>query len=312
MSRKSGFTDVPSFEAPDLLTQAPDVLEALGGARSRPHRPVERIVEGGEGRLANEQLRAVHIATIPAGSPNRDCRVPPALGSPVAFCQTGNVPLPRPATHVLWDMDGVLLDTERLYTEATQQVVARYNKTYDWSLKGQMMGRPALDAARHLVTALGLPLSPEAYLRESWAILEGLMPTAAAMPGARALTDALHARRVPQAVATSSPRHLFELKTQTHRDWFARFATVVLGDDPRVARGKPAPDIFLVTAATLGADPADCVVIEDSPAGVAAARAAGMQVVAVPDPALGADRFADANLVVPSLLALDPEDLTRA
>jgi len=206
-------------------------------------------------------------------------------------------------------MDGVLLDTERLYTKATQQVVARYGKTYDWSLKGQMMGRPALDAARHLVAALGLPLTPEAYLRESWAILEGLMPTAAAMPGARALTDALHARGVPQAVATSSPRHLFDLKTQAHREWFGRFPVVVLGDDARVGRGKPAPDIFLVTAAVLGAAPADCVVIEDSPAGVAAGRAAGMQVVAVPDPALDAARFADADLVVPSLLALTADDL---
>jgi len=233
------------------------------------------------------------------------------LGSPVAFCQTGVVPLPRPATYVLWDMDGVLLDTERLDTAATRQVVARYGKTYDWSLKGEMMGRPALDAARYLVTALALPLSPEAYLHESWAILEDLMPTAGAMPGARALTDALHARGVPQAVATSSPRHLFELKTQAHRAWFARFAAVVLGDDPRVERGKPAPDIFLVTAEALGAAPADCVVIEDSPAGVAAARAAGMQVVAVPDSALEAARFADADLVVPSLLALGPADLTR-
>lgn len=219
------------------------------------------------------------------------------------------MPLPRPATHVLWDMDGVLLDTERLYTAATRQVVARYGKTYDWSLKAQMMGRPALDAARHLVAALELPLSPEAYLRESWAILEDLMPTAGVMPGARALTDALHARGIPQAVATSSPRHLFELKTQAHRAWFARFAAVVLGDDPRVARGKPAPDIFLVTAAALGAAPADCVVIEDSPAGVVAARAAGMQVVGAPDPALGPAEFAAADLIVDSLLALSPDDL---
>jgi pseudouridine-5'-monophosphatase len=81
----------------------------------------------------------------------------------------------------------------------------------------------------------------------------------------------------------------------------------VRGDDPRVARGKPAPDIFLVAAAALGVPAAACVVVEDAPAGVAAARAAGMQVVAVPDPAMARERFADAHLVVDSLADLDPD-----
>jgi pseudouridine-5'-monophosphatase len=210
---------------------------------------------------------------------------------------------------VLFDMDGVLLDTERLYTQASRTVCARYGKTFDWALKSQMMGRQALDAARHLVTSLALPITPDAYLRESWALLETLMPTAAAMPGARALSDALAARGVPQAVASSSPRHLFELKTRQHGDWFARFPVIVLGDDPRVRHGKPAPDIFLVAAADLGADPAACVVIEDSPSGIAAAHAAGMQVVAVPDPMLDPAGFAAADLVVPSLLELGPDDV---
>lgn len=209
-------------------------------------------------------------------------------------------------------MDGVLLDTERLYTEASRAVCARYGKTFDWALKSQMMGRQALDAATHLVTALALPITPDAYLRESWALLETLMPTAGAMPGARALSDALAARGVPQAVASSSPRYLFDLKTRQHGDWFARFRVIVLGDDPRVHRGKPAPDIFLVAAADLGADPASCLVIEDSPSGVAAAHAAGMQVIAVPDPALDPAEFASADLVVPSLVDVAVDDLVRS
>jgi pseudouridine-5'-monophosphatase len=208
-------------------------------------------------------------------------------------------------------MDGVLLDTERLYTEATRAVVARHGKTYDWGLKAQLMGRPALEAAQRLVTALGLPLTPEEYLRESWTLLETLLPTADAMPGAVELTDALERCGVLQAVASSSPRHLFDLKTRRHRDWFARFSVIVLGDDPRVVRGKPAPDIFLVAAAELGAAPAACVVIEDSPAGIAAARAAGMQVVAVPDPALDPAGFSDADLIIPSLAGLTPDDIVR-
>jgi pseudouridine-5'-monophosphatase len=214
----------------------------------------------------------------------------------------------RPRMFVIFDMDGLLLDTEPFYTQATQAIVGRYGKTFDWSIKGNMVGRPAMESARYLVEALDLPLAPEEYLREREQMLEVLAPTSVPLPGARALTEGLAAQGAPLAIATSSGRRLFDLKTQRHRDWLAVFRFVVLGDDPRVRRGKPAPDIFLVAADDLGAAPADCVVVEDAPAGVAAARAAGMQVVAVPDPANDQAQFADANCIVPSLTALTPAD----
>jgi pseudouridine-5'-monophosphatase len=206
---------------------------------------------------------------------------------------------------VIFDMDGVLLDTETLYTEATQHIVGRFGKTYDWSVKANMIGRPAMDSARYLVETLALPISPDEYLSERAVIFEELMPTAEAMPGARELTTFLAARGIPMAVASSSSRAMFELKTTRHREWFATFDVVVLGDDPRIHRGKPAPDIFLVAAGALGAAAHRCLVIEDAPAGVDAARAAGMQVVAIPDPGMDRTRLAHADLILNSLIEVN-------
>lgn len=190
-----------------------------------------------------------------------------------------------PPNAVLFDVDGVLLDTERLYTQATEEIVNRYGKHFCFELKAQLMGRSATESAALLLTTLEIPLSVEDYLAERTQILEPLFARAAAMPGAESIVGWLDSCGVPLAIATSSGRRLFELKSHQH-PWFARFNAVVCGDDPRLSNPKPAPDIFLLAARQLGIPPGECVVVEDSPAGVEAASKAGMRVIVLADPRL--------------------------
>ena len=215
--------------------------------------------------------------------------------------------LHEPVTHALFDMDGLLLDTEIIYTQVTQKIVGRFGKTFDWSIKSNMIGRRAEESSRYLVNALALPISPEDYLQQRDVLLKQAFPSCAELPGARKLISHLSSRGIPIAVASSSSREMYELKTQNH-PWFSLFDVVVTGDDPDIDQGKPAPDIFLRAAALIDATPARTLVFEDAPAGLAAATAAGMRAVVVPDPNMDRSRYPGAALILDSLLEFSPAD----
>ncbi|MBN2195772.1 MAG: HAD-IA family hydrolase [Polyangiaceae bacterium] len=216
--------------------------------------------------------------------------------------------LGHPFSHVIFDLDGVLLDTERLYTAATQTVLAPYGKRYGWDVKLDLMGRAEHESANLLVERLDLPLTPEEYIAARAIELERLVAKCEPVEGAPELVALLGQLGVPLAVATSSSRRWFERKTSRH-GWFADFAVVVCGDDPDVPWLKPDPTIYLVTARRLGVPAERCVVFEDSPAGVQAAVAAGMQVVALVDPSLRLEMVPGADLYLRGYDELRPEDL---
>ncbi|GGV35250.1 hydrolase [Actinomadura cremea] len=186
---------------------------------------------------------------------------------------------PQAPDAVLFDMDGLLIDSERLWLEVESEVMAWLGGT--WSIKQQenLVGGSLAIAVEYMLERSGADASPEEVGERMLAGMhERLSACAPMMPGAKELLTELRTAGVPAALVSSSYRRLIEpVLDAVGRE---HFALSVAGDE--VANTKPHPEPYLTTAKRLGVDPSRCVVLEDSPNGVAAGEAAGCVVVAVP------------------------------
>lgn len=186
----------------------------------------------------------------------------------------------RPAAAV-FDNDGLLLDTEEAWTRAERRLFAAHGQVFTTDHKRDLIGSSHAIAAAKLEGMLGLPGQGDALLDDLVRMVheEAAAEPVPPRPGAVALLDALDAAGVPLGLASNSVRTFVDLVLE-RAGVAGRFAVVVAGDE--VAHPKPAPDLYLAACRALGADPAASVALEDSPTGVAAARAAGMRVIGVP------------------------------
>ncbi|KAJ1646003.1 Pseudouridine-5'-phosphatase [Coemansia erecta] len=186
----------------------------------------------------------------------------------------------------IFDMDGLLLDTETIYSVVTNKILEPYGKAFPLETKIKMMGRDVRAATDILLTDLELPLTFEEYDIKATELKEVFFREAQLMPGVERLIRHLADHSVPIAVATSSAKSMFLIKTDKHGAVFDLFGSnITCGDDPEVKRSKPSPDIFLAAMARLDSSlrPQDCLVFEDASNGIEAANNAQMSSIWVHD-----------------------------
>src|SRR5215469_11593743 len=202
---------------------------------------------------------------------------------------------------VVFDMDGVLIDSEPVWEEVRRSLVAERGGRWQPDSQRRLMGMSTAEWAGYLATELGVDMPPDEIARTVIAgMVDRYRTRLPLLPGA---TDAVQrlATRWPLGLASSSPRSLIDavLARAGLEDLFA-----VTVSTEEVPRGKPAPDVYVRAAAGLGIQPGRCAAVEDSTNGLRSAHAAGCQVIAVPRPDFPPDADALA-LAVRTLGGLD-------
>ena len=207
---------------------------------------------------------------------------------------------------VVFDLDGVILETEEVWDEVRGRYVVEHGGRYDADAQRAMMGMSAPEWSSYLHEALGVPGTPAEISAEVAELMaERYRERLPLIPGAREAVERL-ATRWPIGLASSANRPLIDAALALS-GMDALFSATVSSEE--VARGKPAPDVYLEAARRLGAEPASCAAVEDSHSGIRSAKAASMLVIAIPNPSFPPDpgTLATADAVLDSITELDAE-----
>jgi HAD superfamily hydrolase (TIGR01509 family) len=189
---------------------------------------------------------------------------------------------------VLWDMDGTLVDSEPLHHAALAHAMTAAGFPISVAQAGSYIGIPMAGIHTRLVAEFGLDLGYEELATRSYAAYLDLAPTLKARPGARDAWDAVAAAGRQQAVVSNADRIILQANLTATGLARPGFVSIAVNE---VVRGKPDPEPYLRAALLLGVSPAECMVVEDTTIGVVAGLAAGMRVLAWPQPGHGQDAF---------------------
>jgi HAD superfamily hydrolase (TIGR01509 family) len=207
---------------------------------------------------------------------------------------------------VFFDMDGVLIQSEEVWDEVREAYVRERGGRYDAEIQRAMMGMSSTEWSRYLHETAGVPDEPEAINAE--VVRRMLASYHDHLPLIDGAVDAVGrlALRYPLGLASSSNRQLIDEALEL-AGLAACFKATVSSEE--VARGKPAPDVYLEAARRLGVDPTRCAAVEDSHGGIRSAKAARMRVIAFPNPSYPPDEeaLAQADVIIRSLDELTPE-----
>ncbi len=174
----------------------------------------------------------------------------------------------------LFDLDGVLIDSEPLHGKAWKETAALFDLNLTFTQQKLLRGRRRIDCANELVKLISKTVKIEEVLSRHKPISRRLISTAKAMPGSESLVKSCHHNNIPMALVTSSSSESLKIKTEQHK-WMKFFSIEVLGDDKSLTQGKPAPDPYLLAAERLNLMPQECWAVEDSISGVSSALKAG-------------------------------------
>lgn len=201
---------------------------------------------------------------------------------------------------VLFDMDGVLLDSEPFHDEVNLLILRHFGIEADRSVTNPFIGRTSEALWSALGPRFGIPLSVEELIELQWSTLLEKLPESGLIPskGLLPLMDYLEAGNIRSTVASSS-RGAFVEAALRHLGIWERMEGYTCGQE--IEHGKPAPDIFLLAAQKLGVAPEQCLVIEDSTAGVTAGLAAGMLTIGYQNPTSDGQDVSTADYVVEDL-----------
>jgi HAD superfamily hydrolase (TIGR01509 family) len=212
---------------------------------------------------------------------------------------------------VIFDLDGLLVDSESVWDEARREYVAEHGGSWREEATREMMGMASIEWSRYVRDELGVDRPPEAISEEVARMVSELYRERLPLvPGAREAVQRL-AARWPLGLATSSNREVIDLVLELAGLVEAFRATV---SSEEVGRGKPAPDVYVEAARRLSVGPGGCAAIEDSHNGILSAAAAGMVVVAVPNPEFppGKEALEAAARVLPTIQELTVEVVEEA